>query len=143
MLRALQHVGLQPQPPGELVLEDEVRLALVADALLHLDVQVLPDLLADGERRRAAAVRRGVDLEGVEAERVADRLRQLRRRPRRSPAACARCASEICWPSPSGLIGWLNTISDRMSASSSGGVLDRTISGFFSVPRTLTRASTP
>ena len=29
---------------------------------------------------------------------------------------CARCASEICCPSPSELIGWLNTMSDRMSA---------------------------
>jgi hypothetical protein len=43
--------------------------------------------------------------------------------PATAPVAscCAVWTTEICCPSPSELIGWLKTISDRMSACSSGG----------------------
>src|SRR2546423_9133740 len=54
LLRAgsLQHIGLKPQPLGEGVLHNEIRLTLIADLLLHFHVQVRPDLLPDGQLRR-------------------------------------------------------------------------------------------
>src|SRR4029453_10666615 len=67
------------EPPGELVLDDEIGLRLLADDLLHLQVEVLSDLLTDGQLRAAAGFRRQVDLEGVNAERAPNRLCQLAR----------------------------------------------------------------
>src|ERR1700674_3293373 len=72
--RSLENIALQAQPVGELVLEKEVRLALLADALPHFDIQVLPGLLADGELRSQSTLNRRRNLEGVEVQRVADRL---------------------------------------------------------------------
>ena len=99
--RSLHDVGLQPQPPRELVLEDEVRLILVADALLHLHVEVLAQLLPDRELGGVAVLGRGADLEQVD---VQQRCRSIGDSwPTTAPvaSACARWASEICWPSPS------------------------------------------
>ena len=68
--RALEHVGLQAQPFRELVLEDEVGLALVADVLLHPHVEVLSELLTDGEE----ALRLFLYLDAVHAyERLLDK----------------------------------------------------------------------
>ena len=55
----------------------------------------------------------------------------------------ARAASEACWPSPSALIGWLKTMSERMSAWSSGGRLESVSSGLLIVPAIWMEASTP
>ena len=55
----------------------------------------------------------------------------------------AVAASDARSPVPSSLIGRLKTISDRMSDSSSGGVLESASSGRRSVPVMRTRASTP
>ena len=74
---SLEQIGSQPQPPGELVFEDEVGLTEVADALLHSDIEVLADLLPDGDLRSTPRLRRNVDLERVEIEHAADGLRQL------------------------------------------------------------------
>ena len=45
--RALEDVGAQAQPLGQLVLENQVRLVDLADPLLHFHVEVLADLLTD------------------------------------------------------------------------------------------------
>ena len=55
----------------------------------------------------------------------------------------ARCASVVFSPSPRSLIGRLKMMSERMSPSSSGGVLDSSSSGRCASPWTRTRASTP
>ena len=50
----LAQAELQPQPLGQLVLDDEVGLTLVADALLNLHEQIFTELLTDGDLRSAA-----------------------------------------------------------------------------------------
>src|SRR5262249_58297445 len=52
--RALQHVGPHAEPFRELVLEDEVRLALIADTPLNFDIEILAALLPEGDLRPAA-----------------------------------------------------------------------------------------
>src|SRR5207244_8102604 len=54
--------------------------ALLAQTLLDFQIQVLSDLLADGQRRVGAGrLRGGADFEGVDAERVADFFREAAR----------------------------------------------------------------
>jgi len=72
-----QHIRLQAQPFGELVFEDEVRLAVVADPLLDFHIQVLTQLLTDCQLRGAAGVGREVDFELIQVERVGDGSGQL------------------------------------------------------------------
>ena len=63
----------------------------------------------------------------------------------RNPAAStpARVTNCCCWPAESWLVDVLNTMSERMSDGSSGGVLARRSSGCRRGPKMLTRASTP
>ena len=62
-------------------------------------------------------------------------------KPPAMPPAVA--ASEVRSPEPSSLTGRLNTISARMSDSSSGGSLVSSSSGALTLPVMCTRASTP
>ena len=57
--------------------------------------------------------------------------------------APALTASSCCCGAVRSLAEVLNTISDRMSDGSSGGVLDRSNSGLRSGPMTATRVNTP
>src|SRR4051794_35369304 len=59
-VRSLHDVGLQTEPVGQVVFEDEVRAGLVADALLYADVEVLPHLLTERDLGTAAVLRRQV-----------------------------------------------------------------------------------
>src|SRR6266498_3480719 len=51
--RALDDVRLQADPSRELVLDDEIGLTLIPNALLHLHIEVLSELLAHGHLRAA------------------------------------------------------------------------------------------
>src|SRR5579864_4982984 len=64
--RSLQDVRAEAKPAGELVLEDDVRLAGIANPLLDLQIQVLADLLSDRHVRAAALLGREIDLEEIE-----------------------------------------------------------------------------
>ncbi len=109
-------VRLQAQEVGDLILEDELGRLRVAERLADAEEQLLADLLADasGSARRRLALR--LDLELVELERVADRACQARTSGSRRPARRRAAPAMTCCPSPSSLIGWLKTISERMSA---------------------------
>jgi len=64
--------------------------------------EVLPDLLADGQLREAAALGRRPDLERVHAERVCRFDFAISSAIARSPAALHRLRSEICCPLQAG-----------------------------------------
>src|SRR5580765_8556819 len=79
LLRALDEVGLKPQPPLKLVFQHDVGLALIADPLLDVQIDVLPELLAESDLRPLARFGREVDVELGEVERTGDGLRQATR----------------------------------------------------------------
>ena len=138
----LRDVGLHAQVFLELIFENQLRRLRIAEALPDAEEQMLSDLLAHAQRRTEAALP-GLDLEFVELERVADRPRQAGGEVAAAPAPWRARSTTPADPSPSSLIGWLNTMSDRMSAWSSGGLLVNDSSGCFIVPCTRTNVSTP
>src|SRR5205085_11773315 len=73
--RHVRHRPLQAQEARELILEDEFRRLLRAEPLTQPDEQPLGDLLPDGDARAKPALPRRLDLELVEVQRAADRLR--------------------------------------------------------------------
>src|SRR3954464_13538104 len=70
-VRPLQPVGAQPQPLRELVFEDEVRGADVAESLLQLGVEVRVQLLAGRDLGRGAGVAAGLNAELGQVQRLA------------------------------------------------------------------------
>src|SRR6476619_7308097 len=70
-VRPLQPVGAQPQPLRELVFEDEVRGADVAESLFQLGVEGGVQLLAGGNLRRGAGVAAGLNAELGQVQRLA------------------------------------------------------------------------
>ena len=70
-IRPLEPVGAQPQPLRELVFEDEVRGADVAEPLFQLGVEVRVELLAGRDLRRGAGVAAALNAELGEVQRLA------------------------------------------------------------------------
>ena len=124
------------------ILDHELAQVAIAELLTEFEEHPLANLLTDGHARaQLARLGRRRDLEEIDVQRPADRLAQRRGKEAGRDAA-AVAASAVRSPLPSSLTGRLKMTSDRMSDSSSGGVLLSSSSGS-SEPLMCTRASTP